>query len=642
MRKPQEPEVPVNVFALPNQTTILFVLIMVVILVTVFWGSSISSPICIWPLALGLLALPLRAVLKRPEREIRCHDLSPAGEDFSILKQYIAARAKALALPRTPVLLVSPGGMPIYTFGSFRHWYIAMDQKTAQTMQTHLTDPDNTLVVEAQLVHELYHFKTGDHWQLGYTGELLRTNFTLMAWAAMFFLGFGLFLIVAIRSLLDLDIQAMISQMAAIPELGVTLSDIFPSPEQVAAVQESAAQINLGLVINFALSITWPFVVVGFVIWIIYWPRLWRLRELYADAGMIYYQGRMMPALAVLTRLPLSDLKDKIDTVQGSWQVSKRLKRLHRGNNSRKAAGVFGFVASKFPGEYHPSSFARLATLFDPGLVFHSWKESAVLIGGLVLLLEFLLMTPLTLLQLGKWPMHFTTLATVCLIAFNFLIPTIARGKSARVDLLKMVGLIGGIRLLLILAILCLLVVMLIAVPDVLYEVLCYAVAGAAGYAGYSTAVCIDDLEGFVMEAATKNLAQAILMPILIVVMLMLIHFLITRTLTWYGFPDAGRRLIKVIYACIVGVGLFGAMTVLPFFTDLILRPVEIMNVSTLVVEALGLFVAITGSVFYLYADRKYAQRCPECGAIVPGVFSPGRRCCGKILHPWLITERKL
>ena len=58
-----KPEIKLNVFALPNQTTILFGVIVVVLLGAMFAGSIGSSPIIVWPLALALLFLPLRAAM---------------------------------------------------------------------------------------------------------------------------------------------------------------------------------------------------------------------------------------------------------------------------------------------------------------------------------------------------------------------------------------------------------------------------------------------------------------------------------------------------------------------------------------------------------------------------------------------------
>lgn len=654
MNETQQPEFPVNIFALPNQTTVLFALIVVVFLATVLLGSLTPSPICTWPLALGLLVLPLRAILKRPEHEKQCLDLAPAGEEFAALNQAIATHTEALNLPRKPHLLISSQDKLLYAFGSFRHWYFAVGQQTAQTMQADLADPESAPTVDAKLIHELYHFRTGDHLQLGYAGELLRINFLLMAWAAMFFLGLGLLLIVATHDFLQFDAQAMLSQMTLTPEMEAMLSGLFPSPEQMAEIREKAAQINLNLVITFAFSAIWPFVAVGLLIWKIYWPRLWRLREFYADAGMVHQQGQMLPALSVVTRLPLSKLKHHHNEITRPQQHKRRvfsnqglniannLKKLRDGARLPHVLKEISCALRSFPGEYHPNSATRIAAILNPNLVFDSWKEIAVLVGSLMLLLEILLLAPFTFLLVGNWPMHFATLTTVFLVALNYLVPTIARGESARVGLLKIVGVVGGLRFLLILAIISMLVIMLIAVPDVLHETLCIAVANVAGYAGYSTTTCFEDLQSFVIEAAIKNLAQAIAMPVLIIGALLLISFLVRRILTWYSLPDAKRRLIKVAYMSITVVSLFWGLTILPFVTDLILRPAEILTLSTLFVEGLGVLIAAVSSVLFIRADQKYAKRCPECGEIIPGNFRPGKQCCGKNLHPWLVTEHKL
>ena len=73
-------EAKLDIFALPNQTTILFGSIVLVLLGTILGGSIGQSPVVIWPLALGLTLLPLRAFLARPERDFARYNLTLAGD----------------------------------------------------------------------------------------------------------------------------------------------------------------------------------------------------------------------------------------------------------------------------------------------------------------------------------------------------------------------------------------------------------------------------------------------------------------------------------------------------------------------------------------------------------------------------------
>jgi hypothetical protein len=64
-------------------------------------------------------------------------------------------------------------------------------------LQAALQQPGTEQQIRAKLLHELYHFKTGDYWQMGYARELLRLTFLVMLWAFAFALGYGILLLMA-------------------------------------------------------------------------------------------------------------------------------------------------------------------------------------------------------------------------------------------------------------------------------------------------------------------------------------------------------------------------------------------------------------------------------------------------------------
>ena len=659
MQRNAETEVKINIFALPNQTTILFILVVGTIIGAVAIGSICSSPIPVWPLALALVVLPFRAFLGRPEREFAFYNLAPADASFYDLMAEIEDLAENIGLPRVPQLFISSQKVGIYVMGTFRRWYLVMDQATADRFSLQLKKTDYAPSVQASLIHELYHFKTGDYWQLGFARELLRTNFCLMTWALVFYLGWGLILLFAAQDfvqLTDIDlITDWVSEMTVVPEVEAIVLQLLPSPEDLGQLQQKAAQINMGLVLNFVISATWPFVIIGLIIWGLYWPRLWRVREFYADAGMVHELRSTTPGLSAVTGLSLPSLR--------RYPISEPLYILKRNKALLKISGVRfickirnsfqvsveenGFssifkklqrVLNEFPGEFHPDVMSRISVILDPGLAFDNWRSIAFLTGSLTLLLEFLLMTPLTLLQIGQWPMHFSTLIAICIISFNYIIPSLVKGQSIYANLLKIVAVVSGIRFILILLIVILLVILLLAAPEILYELLCTAVATTARFAGYSQDSCIEDLQGFVIEASIKNIAQALLIPFVLLLALILITILLRRLFTWYSFPNPEKQILRIAYCVIFITCLFLGLTVLPMITGFLLDLSIFSNPLVLISQFFGVLFAVGGLISFLSADKKYGKYCPKCGKKLEGSYYLGRQCCGSYLHSWLIT----
>lgn len=636
MKTPQT-EAKLNIFAVPSQTTILFGLIVAVLLGTVFAGSIGPSPICTWPLALGLLFLPLRAFLSRPERDFARYHLSPAGDELADLQRAVETNARAIGLRRIPKLVVSPDKRPLYTLGTCRHWYIAVSHKAALRLQEKLANPDDVPVIQAKLIHELYHFKTGDYWQLGYTRELLRTVFLFMAWVATFFCGFGFLLIVAAPDFLQLDPTKLLGQADNLaPEVRQMLLQMMPSPDEMEAVRQKAAVINLPLVLNFVVGATLPYVIMGGILWGLYWPKLWRMREFYADAGVVQTQGKATPYLSTLTQIPLRSLRK---------YPYKGLKVPHREDKRVSNRVRAWWKRFKALVKRHPDAASRITCVEDPRQVFGSWIDSAILVGCLALLLDIILVSPLTILYAGSWPMHFSTLAVLIIVSFN-LIPSLIQGQSIWSDIVKIVAVMVTLRLAWLLLTIGLMVLLLIFAPDILSEMLTAFVASSAHFAGYSDELAFDNPSTFVIEATVLNLAQVFIIFLVLISALGLVAFLLRRLLTWYGFPQASRRLMKVAYLVIGSAALFLGLTILPPTTAALLRPTDLLKPSGIIAGAFGFIVTVIGLGLFLLADQRYAQRCPRCGAGVPGPYHLGKRCgiptCKELLHPWLIAEYEL
>lgn len=617
----------INIFAFPSQTTIIFALIVVTLLGAVFTGSIGSSPICIWPLALGMLLLPLRAFLERPERDFAKYDLSPAGEDLIKLCQVIEANSKSIGLRRVPQLVISPNESPLYTFGSFRRWYIAISHKTAVRMQEQLSTPETSSVEQAKLIHELYHFKTGDYWQLGYAGELLRLTFLFMVWAVTLLVGLGIFLILTSNEFLQMDFTELFGQVDSLtPEMRQVFIDIMPTTKQMAELRQQAEGTNLSLVLSFIASAFFPFIVIGGILWGFYWSKLWRMREFYADAGVVHVQGEVMPYLSALMGL--------LSTSLHSHSLSRMDQSLDQARFWDKVKGLL---------KQHPDFSSRIAYIRNPEKVFGQWFDTAVMIGVLALLLDMLLASPLTLIYIGNWPMHFVTLMIVSVISL-YIIPYLVYKTSIWPDIFKIVGFVMTLRFIWLVLTVGLMVVLLVVSPDTLDWLLKAAIANVAHYAGRSDNLGFDDPTAFIVEAAILNFAQVFIILFVVLATLALVTFLLRRLLTWYSFPNAERRLINVAYLMIAWITICLLLTVLPTVTALLLEPSRLLNPLSIVVQALGIISVLVGAILFFRADKQYARYCPKCGVRVTGDYKLGKTCenCGALLHPWMIAEYEL
>jgi len=671
MNNSTENKAKLNIFALPSQTTLLFWLMITVLLGTVFLGSIGSSPILIWPLALGLLLLPLRAFLSKPDHDFNYFILKLAGDEFAPIKKTIEAHAQKLCLQRIPKLLISPCVTNLYTFGTFRHWYVALIRQEASLLNEQLIDPATVPQAHAKIIHELYHFKSGDYWKMGYTGELLKTTFFFLGWGIAFFYGLGLLMIEAAPDFLELNPTDLVSQIEGVsPGIRQAIDQLLPSAAEMSLVRQKAAGINMSLVLNFVSSAFLPLVLIALVLWRFYWPKLWRTREYYADAGVVHAQGKIEPfLLSFIKEKSLTEREEELQQHKDN-RFPHWWRRLYDVIRDMPLSPVPGYgayymeegsaapsdskIIRRTPGKrivswwrritaYHPEVISRINCVKNPALVFGTWWGTAILVGSLTLLLDVLLSSPLTLIHVGSWPMHFSTLIILVSVSIGYLLHNIVQGQFVWFDLLKLVSAVVGIRLAWLLLTILILIVSLAFSPEFLSEALEATVASVSHYAGYSGELGFSDLSGFVIKASILNLAQVLIIFFVLMTTLTLVAYALRRLMTWYGFPQAEKQLMKIALLVIfVGV-MFCGLTILPPATLVLLRPAALFETSILMVGLSGFLLASIGLSVFIFADRKYSGRCPECGEGITGFYWLGKCCendqCNERLFPWLIAE---
>jgi hypothetical protein len=410
------------------------------------------------------------------------------------------------------------------------------------------------------------------------------------------------------------------------------LLQLLPSATAIEAMREKAAGIKMGLVLSFIFSATGPFISLSAILWILYRPKLWRMREFYADAGTVQTQGNITAFESALSGISL--LSPKHATESQSVAPPPVNPSQSSGERSERIWRIDHFLL-----QFWPMAHRRIECVIHPHRIFDTWKNTAILVGSLTLQLDILLVSPLTLLSVGRWPMHFSTLVMLVAISLS-LIPPIVQGQSVGNNTLKIIGVVIGLRLAWLLFILGILITLLIKNPDYLDTVLTIGVASIAHYAGPNT-TAIEDLGQFVIQASLINLAQVGIVLIILLMALSAVVWLLRRLLTWYRFPKASQWLMRTGVGLIIWMAVVLALLILPVSTTLLINPVELFTPGSLAVEVVGSLVLVLGIWAFSWADRRYAGVCPQCHTVLKGRYWLGRRCqgCKERLHPWLITE---
>ena len=135
---------------MPNQTTIIFGLIVCVTLGSIGIGSIGTAPVPVWPLAVALFLLPLRDFLAYPERElakVAPRMIRSDGQDeYTRLAECIENLAQQLNLRKAPrsVIAYEMADPQPRALGTFRHWYIVIDVAIRKPLLRDDTGPQTT------------------------------------------------------------------------------------------------------------------------------------------------------------------------------------------------------------------------------------------------------------------------------------------------------------------------------------------------------------------------------------------------------------------------------------------------------------------------------------------------------------------
>lgn len=644
-----------NVLALPSFTAILFGLIALVVLGAVFASMLPGSQMWWPPIVLGFTLLSLRDYLRRPRTWLLRHRLTRAdaawvAEDqvdaeFRQAVESVQREFAALAGDSPPPLVAfrSPS-LGIHAFGTGRQRYVGMGQKNAEALGSRLRSANEKkrLPVRAILAHELAHFLNRDLPMMWLSYSLLKMMILVMS--ALLWIGFGL-------SLFIIDVSPEVLQPAFWDQMEQFWAGLLPglptlnldwvlpwleqqNPAVFARLVDPEQSPSIWTTFFlFQVSAYLPFIISGFVLFGLFWRRLLRVRELYADARAAALVGSDQ---AVKEGLALHAMRSQLSTAGPNYRRFSidwpRLRSIYQA-----------LVAPQFAN--HPDYKVRKDCLAAPQKVFGSWRSMAISAGLAVLMLELILRGALTAGLIYQPGAHLAFAAGFVVFSL-WLLPQWCLGSRRDVDLkwamLGLVLLYTAIKLapyLLDLAAVLLVMATNAEGWGAALDLWIYALAGVTG----------DDLPRLMgVEVTWPQFIQwhiltplayfAVVMPVTLLGFLALDGALKRRILTCYALGSRVRRVWLLETMVLLAVLM---LVIVPLTSRLFFPWVyETFTPTALTSLGAGLAVLALGAAIYLLASRRWAWRC-SCGAAVAGDFDLGATCpnCGTRFHEWLIAS---
>lgn len=631
---------PVNLLALPSLPVCYLAIMAAVILGALLSTALPGSPLTrLGPALIGLFCLlVLRDFLIQPEREVRARRLvRPSGETYTVLRQQIAAHALRAGLPSAPGLWMAPEASALFVFGTFRHRYVAISADLADRLEADFQSllSDRCRRAEAALLHEMQHFSQQDVVVVGLARSLLRVGAVFCLLGLILLAGMAsLALAYPIAPLLDPGFAERIGQLQ--PELGAIWPALVSSG--VSDAVAVARPPELGLALLFLLNAFLPLAVTVAGLAALVWPRLLRMRELYADAGVAQRLGRQ----ALLDALICYGNPTRPTRSGIGWRERLRREPLLRLVTSTVHR------ASRRWARLHPSLHERHRCLERPAAALGAPAENGHWAGMLCVLLDTLLVGALTTVYAARIPGVIPVVLGTLAASFA-LLPQAIEGRGniglAARSAARVVGTLLVWRMGWHLLNLILLWLGALLAPEVTGQALSGFVHSIAGVLVHVPEgdVTPDSLLPLAAESTMFWLYLTALLTLALSGAIALEWHLRRAALTWYAVPGGARTLKRLsagitawTLILVAGLGLPLVALVAP------ISPADGFSTLGWTVLAVEALLGIAGLALFWSGHRRYAGRCPTCKAEVPGAFSLGRTACpscGRVMWPELIAN---
>ena len=618
------PSVRLNVFGLPSRTTLLFLLIVLVIALPIAATLFGETPICVPVVFVGMLILPLRDFLRRPDETRRACAMIDVRERFPILSQRWNTLATDLNL-RSPRLLLTQKKIDGSTFGSFTRRYAVVPETLAKYLERWIKSPDEKQkqLGDAFLIHELAHFLHHDVWMAGFSQSLLRVTIVFIA-LNYFVSAMTPFLYNALISFFDfsklLD-REMIEMMRLIDPRA---TEIVLHPPQI----QPATWMNYEAVLLAAHA---PLVLGSIILLVFYWRALLRTRELYADARVVTQQGTEE---YLWNQLQAQSAIQRIQPPPGTWwEKATSWDVRWRTTTTLRLRGVAGWLGT------HPWLKMRRKCLSAPHTIYgDDWAIGAT--AGVTVVLLNLTLGSLFLSRYIRGPNSQVPFLIGFLVISLSLLPTLCqfpeRSREQTHQIARVVALFTAIKLIPQYLVGIGLTIALLVSPQLMDQA-AWALVGGAGAVPKSLGIPVwFVLETFVVRPA---ILFTIGMPIVLIIWLRLDTHIRRQLLHWYSSPWMIHHPSRMLWGTTVWLAVILGLVVLPML-DVLTNPTahNLFEPLTIGGMLLGVVILMIGVTLLHTGNRRYSRRCPNCSTIIEGAYRLGKQCpsCNTLFHPKL------
>ncbi len=622
-----------NIFALPTRTTLLFALIVLVVVLPLCASLGGDSPICSPFILFWMFLLPLRDFLRRPSQLRREHDMTEAGARFPALTTHwddLATKVARIKPPRLMLMQRKETGP--FTFGTFIRRYMALSEGTAENLgqAVVLSEENNNRRLDALLLHELAHFVHRDVWMAFFSNSLLRVTIVFMT-LDLIFNSLSPWLYNSLISFFDFSTLLPSELIQVMRTLDPQMAEAMLHPPLIAPEVWGRYEV-------FVLSAHWPLILGSLILLVFYWRALLRTRELYADARVVQWLGDQKTLWSQLIREQTSRALQALPRIGVREKITAWLSHL-------READIPGFSVVRGWLSSHPSLKTRRECLDEPYKIYGSDVAIGVTAGITVVLLN-LTLGSLFLSRYIRGPNS----GVPFLIGFSIislsLLPFLCQfpekhgeysSKTTRIVLLftaiklipqYIVGFVFAVAIIL---------------SPALVDAMAYVLVPGAGPNPPPTGIPLDFvIEVFVIRPA---LLFTFVMPLVLILFLRLDARIKRRVLRWYSAPLLIRRPVWVLWGITGFLLLCLGLILLPILDAVTISTAhDLLDPFTIAGMFLAVSTLIGATIAFRFWNRRYADRCPRCGARVEQEYRLGNTCsaCGELFHPQLCAVRSL
>ena len=445
----------INLDALPSQTTVDFWIIVITILGIFVAGAIGFSPIPIWPITFSIFVLPILAFLAWPNKELAQQDLTQT----KLLKETgvwarIQAEIRELAIQvgyqESIRLVISQRPFEVRAFGSWRRHYILLGSELAVKLANDLAHEENRKLAQVLLLHEIAHFAHRDVQRIAYIRQLLRSTSVLTLWWTIFSIGWAVTSWKGLHLLLNFD-PTQLPDVDPILQPILMRFDEFLATRQVELAQ-AAKTFSLSNILFFIVYSLGYILSSNFLLWLVYWRRMIRVQEFYADQFVLRYVSHVGTVVRAFGRYSYWMSTPQLLEPKRFAVIRQQVKHLWQFLDElffslSQRLYVFSIKTGKqirYWLRVHPTIQERIYCLQQPEKIFKEWRGVAGSIVALILITNYAFTSPFANYHLPiQFQYQFISVGVFILLSTH-LLPFIIMQWPVKVHFFKILSFILG------------------------------------------------------------------------------------------------------------------------------------------------------------------------------------------------------